>query len=111
MNALQAGVHRFDEAGLLERNVVRDANRAVLDDPVHYTYIFGETPARRLETGCAANFLIRGALSERLVLAIETVTTRNVVEHHDPIAGVILRDILTDGGNDPGSLMSKDARS
>ena len=82
----------------------------MLDDPIHDANVFGETPARRLESSGAADFLVRGALGERLVLTVETLATRNVVKDHDAIATAVVVDLFTDCGNDAGGFVSKDAR-
>ncbi len=90
-NALHAGIYRLDEAGLLERDAVGDADRALLDDPVHHANVFGEPAARRLESGRATDFLIGGALGESLVPAVVALAARDVVKDHDAVAGTELR--------------------
>ena len=90
LNAFHAGVDRFDKAGLLERNAVGNADRAVLDDPVHDSDVFGETAAGGLESGGAADFLVGGALGESFVLAIETLAAGDVVKDHHAVAGAVV---------------------
>ena len=56
------------------------------DNPVHDADIFGESAARRLESGRAADFLVSLALGKSLVAAVVTLATGDVMEHHDAIA-------------------------
>jgi hypothetical protein len=98
-DALHAGIDRFDETSLLKRDALWDADGAVLNDPIHDSHVFGETPAGGLESGCTADFLVRGALGECLVLAVETLAARDVVEDHDPVAGAVILHSFTHGSH------------
>ena len=42
--------------------------------------------------------------------AVITIAAGDVVEDHDPVAELIIGNIVTERGDDPGGLMSKDAR-
>src|ERR1700739_313428 len=89
---------------------MRDANRSVLDDPVHDPNIFGKAAAGSLESGRATYLLVGRALREGLVPAVKTVTAGNVMKDHHPVAGTVLRDALADRGYYAGGFVSEDAR-
>lgn len=110
-DAFHTGIDGLNEAGLLEGGAVWNTYGTVLNDPVHDANVLGETAARRLETGGTADFLVGRALSKSLILTVETLSTRNVVEDHDAVAGAVVTDTLAHGGDDAGGFVSEDARS
>lgn len=79
------------------------------NDPVHDTHILGETPARRLESGTAADFLVSRALRERLVLAVKTLPAGNVMKSHDSVAESVVLNPFAYRCDDSRSLMSENA--
>src|ERR1700694_2219370 len=86
LNTFDACIHGLDKACLLEADAVRDAQRSLLDNPVHHPDIFRKSSARRLETRRASDLLVSCALREGLVLAVITFSTRNVVKYHHAFA-------------------------
>src|SRR5579862_5020437 len=107
---LHAGVDRLDEAGLLEGDLIGNANRTVLDDPIHDADVFGKPAAGRLKACRAAYFLISRALRKSFVLAIKTFAAWDVMENHHPVAGTVLGYTFADCGHYAGSFVSEDAR-
>jgi len=109
-DALHAGIDGFDKTGLLEGNAVRNTYGTVLNNPVHDANVLGEAAAGRLEAGGATDFFVGRALGESLVLAVETLAARNVVEDHDAVAGAKVADALADGGDNAGGFVSENSR-
>jgi hypothetical protein len=109
-NTLHAGVDRFHEASLLQGNAVRDANGTVLHDPIHHSNVLSESATGRFKSSCATDFLISRALGEGLVLAIETLTARDVVEDHNAVARAVGLDAFADRRHHAGGLVAEDAR-
>jgi hypothetical protein len=99
-DAFHTGIDGLNEAGLLEGGAVWDTYGTVLNDPVHDANVLGETAARRLESGGTADFLVGRALGKSLILTVETLSTRNMVEDHDAVAGAVVAYALADGGDD-----------
>jgi len=86
LDALHAGINWFHEACLLERNTIWNSDCTVLNNPVHDPYILGKAAAGRLKASGAADLFVRTALRKRLVLAIETLPARDVMEDYDPVS-------------------------
>ncbi len=110
LDPLHAGIYGLDEAGLLEGDAVGDLHGALLDDPIHDADVFGETAAGRLESGGTADFLVGGALGESLVPAVVTFAARDVMKHHDPVAGLELAHVRAYRSDHAGGFMTEDAR-
>ena len=49
--------------------------------------VFGESSAGGFKSSCAAHFLVGSALRKSLVLAVEALPARNVVEDNYAVAG------------------------
>jgi hypothetical protein len=88
----------------------RNSNSSLLDDPIHDTNVFSETPAGGLETGCAAYVFVGGALCEGLMMTVVTVAARDVMEDHNPVAGSEVLHSSANGGDFSGSFVAEDAR-
>jgi hypothetical protein len=109
LNALHAGVDGLDEAGLLERDAVGDADGALRDDPIHNPHVIGETAAGRLESGRAADSLVGRTLGKGLVLAIETVAARYVMEDHHAVARKVIGHAFANGSDHAGGFVPENA--
>src|SRR5258708_755113 len=110
INTCMKGIDRLHKAGLLERGFVRNADRAALNNPVHYADVLGKAAARRLKSGSAAHFLIRFALGKSFVQAVITSAAGDMVKHHDAVARRELGDARADRGHSARSLVAEDAR-
>jgi hypothetical protein len=110
LDTFHARIDWLDETGLLERNAVWNTDRAVVDDPIHDSDVFGETAAGSLESGGASDLLVGCALGKSLVLAVKTLAAGNVVEDHDPVAGTVILHAFADGSDRAGSFVSENAR-
>jgi hypothetical protein len=99
-DAFHTGIDGLNEAGLLEGGAVWNTYGTVRNNPIHDANVLGEAPARRLESGGTADFLVGRALGKSLILTVETLSTRDVMEDHDAIAGAVVADALADGGDD-----------
>jgi hypothetical protein len=108
-DSLHAGIYRFDKTGLLKGDAVGDFHGSLVDDPIHDPDVFGESAAGRLETRCASDFFVRGALGEGLVAAVVALAAGDVVENYDPIAGSKAGDAGTCGCDYPGGFMAENA--
>src|SRR5450631_1397206 len=111
LNTFDAGIHRLDKTCLLETDAVRDANRSLLDNPVHHPDVFGKSSARRLEPSGAANFLVRSALREGFVAAVITLSAGDVMKHHNAFANAERLNAFPHFRNDTGSFVTKNTRS
>ena len=83
----------------------------MLDYPVHDAHVLGEAAATGLKTGCAADLLVGFALREGVMAAVVAIPAGDVMEHHDPVAGLELGNVLSGCDHHSGSLVAKDARS
>ena len=110
INPLHAGIDRLDKAGLLERNIARNRNRAALGNPIHHAHVLGKPPAGRLEACGTTDLSISWTLSKRLVAAVVALTARDVMEDHHPVAGLEILDALAHSSYQTGGLMAEDAR-
>ena len=81
-----AGVDRLYKASLLKGDCFGDLHRSLVDNPIHDANIFREASAGRLEAGSASDFLVGRTLGERLMPAVVTLATGDVMKHHDPVA-------------------------
>ena len=110
LHALETGVHRFDEAGLIEGNALGNFFDAVLDDPVHDADVLRESAACRFISRRDADFLVNRALGIQLALAIKTLAARNVVKDDDTVTRDVARDTRAYGRNHTRRLMTVNAR-
>ncbi len=86
-DALEAGVHRLDEDGLIGGHVVRDGYEPALrDDPRHDADVLGEAAARGLEARRHADLLVLRALRVEPALAVPRQAIRDVVVDRDAVA-------------------------
>src|ERR1035438_7844711 len=74
LNTFDAGIHRLDKTSLFEADAIRDANRPLLDNPVHHPDVFREASTGRLEARRTAPFLI--LVPRREVLVRELIPSR-----------------------------------
>ena len=111
LDPFHAGVYRFDEASLLKRDAVRNADGAALHNPIHDSNVLREATAGRLESSRAADFLVGLALGEGFVLAVIAFTARNVMKDNDAISGLKIADSRAHCGHHAGSFMAEDAGS
>src|SRR5258708_1638288 len=86
LNTFDAGIHRLNKTCLFEADAVRDANRPLLDNPVHYPDVFRKPPTGRLEPSRATDFLVGGALGKSFVAAVITFSTGNMMKYHHAFA-------------------------
>jgi hypothetical protein len=86
-DGFEAGVHRLDEGGFLEGNVVGDGDHTALGNPGHGADEFCEAAAIWIEAGGEADFFIGGALGEKFLITVKTITAGDVVEADDAVAG------------------------
>ncbi len=111
LNRLIAGIHRLDEGRLLERNLIRNLHQSAAHDPIHHANVLREAATRRRKASGTADLLVHLALRERLLAAVETLATGDVMVGHHPIADCKAGDALANLRNCPRHLMSEDARS
>jgi hypothetical protein len=107
---LHASVHWLDKARLRERHSIRDANRALTDDPIHHPNILGKAATGGLEASRAAHFLVGLALGKSLVTAVEAFATWNVMEDDHSVSRLELADFHAHSGHYTGCFMSENAR-
>ena len=78
--ALEHGVHRLDEGGLLEWNAVGNAHHAAArGDEVHHADVLGKAAAGGLKAGGDAGLLVERALRGRAFAAVVALAAGNVV--------------------------------
>ena len=110
-NTFHASIDRLDKRRLLERDTVRDANHAFLNDPVHYADVLGKSAAAGFITGGRADLLVGRALRENLMPAVVAIATRDVVKDDNAVADSEVCYAVADRGYGPGRLVPEDARS
>jgi hypothetical protein len=81
----------------------------MFDDPIHDSDILGETATRGFESGGATDFLVGRTLSESLILTVEALAARDVVEDHDTVAGAVSVDAFANGRYYTGGFVPEDA--
>src|ERR1700761_6455302 len=110
LDPFEAGIHRLNPAGLIERDAGWNFFNSTIHDPIHDAHILRKAAARRFKARGDAHFLVDCALSVKAALAIETVLARYVMENNDAIAGLVFCDPVPDGGHHAGDFMTIDAR-
>src|SRR5208283_2151584 len=87
-----------------------NSHRSFFDDPVHHPDVFGKAATRRLKPGGAADFLVAGTLREGPVTAVVTLTARDVMKDHHPVACAELTDLFPHLRDDPSRFVAKNTR-
>ena len=95
---------------MVERNTGRNALHTAFDNPVHNTDVLGKTAARGFETGRDSNVLVNVALRVQAAFAIKAIAARDVMECNDTIARSEFCHTRTGAHDNPGSLVTEDAR-
>ena len=110
LHRLQNGVDRLDKRSFLEADVFRECDDAAVRDPRHGFDVFREAATVRSEARGEAGGLVLLALGEEAALAIKTFSAGNVVETHDAVAELPLRDAAANGNNGAGKFVTEDLR-
>src|SRR5450631_2588562 len=84
-DALQAGIQRFNEDRLGERNPVGDFDQSALHNPVHHPHIACKSTAGGLKACGAAYLLINRTLGKGFLSAVIARAARDVVENSYPV--------------------------
>ena len=103
------GVDGLNKGGLFEGDAVGNFDEGALDDPGHDADVLGESAARGLEAGGAADPLVIVALGEGFFAAIVTMATGSMVVDHDAVTDGQSLDAFADGGNDASGLVTENA--
>src|SRR5579863_10456547 len=96
-HGFQNCIYRLDEGGFLEANIVRDCDHAALGDPGHGTNKLRETAPVGVESCGEADFLIPRTLREKLLCAIKTISTGDMMETDYAVADFPFFNARTDG--------------
>src|SRR5258708_31622299 len=110
LNTFDAGIHRLNKTCLFEADAVRDANRPLLDNPVHYPDVFRKPSTRRLEPSRATDFLVGGALRKGFVAAVITFSTGNIMKYHHAFADAELPNAIPHFRDYTSSFLAKNPR-
>src|SRR2546430_747861 len=110
LNTFHAGVHRLNKTGLFKRDVIVNANRSALHNPIHNANVLGETTSGRLESRRATNFLIGFTLGKSFMETVIALAAWDVVEDHDSIAGLEITRSIAHSRNLARSLVTENAR-
>src|SRR5205807_9591544 len=89
-------VDGFGGRGFLEGSAIREHHDAALGDPRHGLDVFGEAAAVGGEPGGQASGFVLLALGGQATVAIKALAARDVMEAHDAVAGLPLRDARAD---------------
>src|SRR5262249_52136390 len=109
-HGLEAGVHRFNEAGAVERDTVRNLFHAASNDPVHHADILRKASSGWFVAGAYADFLVDRALCIDFAAAVEASPAWDVVKDHYAIARRKAFHALSHLRHHTGGLMPVDPR-
>jgi len=111
LHALEAGIHRLDEGGLVERDPIGNPDdAAVADDPVHYADVFGESAAGGFESSRDAYAFVQRTLRVGVLAAVVTIPARHMVEDHHPITDGKVSHRRAGGDDGTCRFMAKNSR-
>src|SRR5450432_4018677 len=106
-HALEAGIHRLHKTSLLVGNPVRDLFHTPSYDPVHHPDVLRKPTATSLKPSRATDLLVGLTLRKRLMTAVVTIATRNVMEGNHPVPNLKPRNSRPHRRHHPRSLMPK----